>query len=43
MIARIALALLIPVTFVAIDEYERRRNPRKRDVIDRLVKWQQRS
>ena len=41
--AAIAFALLIPVTFVVVDEYERRRNPRKRDVIDGLVKWMWRS
>ena len=28
---------------VLIDEYERRRDPNKVDLIDRLVKWQQRS
>jgi hypothetical protein len=37
--AAIAFALLIPVTFVVVDEYERRRNARKSDVIDGLVKW----
>ena len=37
--AAIAFALLIPVIFVVVDEYERRRNPRKSDVIDGLVKW----
>jgi hypothetical protein len=28
------------VAFLLIDWYERRRNPRKRDFISRLVKWQ---
>ena len=39
MIAAIAFALLIPVTFMVVGEYERRRNPQKTDVIDRLVRW----
>jgi len=39
MIAAIAFGLLIPLAFVAADEYERRRNPQKTDVIDRLVRW----
>ena len=39
MIAAIAIALLIPLAFVAVDEHERRRNPQKTDVIDRLVRW----
>ena len=43
MMAAIAFGLLIPLAFVAADEYERRRNPRKRDVIDGLVKWMWRS
>ena len=43
MMAAIAFALLIPVIFVVVDEYERRRNPCDRDVIDRLVKWVWRS
>ena len=41
--AAIAFALLIPVTFVVVDEYERRRNTQKTDVIDRLVRWMWRS
>lgn len=36
--AAIAIALLIPLAFVAVDEHERRRNPQKTDVIDRLVR-----
>lgn len=28
------------IALVVIGEYERRRDPRKRDFIDRLVKWQ---
>ena len=43
MMATIAIALLIPLAFVAADEYERRRNPQKTDVIDSLVKWMWRS
>jgi hypothetical protein len=40
MMGHISMALLIPVTLMAIDEYERRRDPRKRDLIDRLVaRW----
>jgi hypothetical protein len=34
------ILLGVIVAFVLIDRYERNRDPRKRDIIDRLVKWQ---
>lgn len=37
-----AILLGFIIALVLADEYERRRDPNKRDFIDRLVKWQQR-